>query len=565
MFKSGEIAKIKGTNRTVVVLNGLSTVQTHTWPVETDGGIFEETELEPAHFTVAATAEGRFLAHEKSKNNKPGIDWDTLKELEGVFKKCEIDFNGHMKNGSVNGDKSRFFNEIFLSPHCMTQEEVEKVLEASKTGIPLTEWVSSKSRVFLDGLRNCYCCGEEIGYLQTNGIVLRIDEKPCEFPNGVPNTEWELNVPSGKIVVANDLRDLFPAEVDHFDVNIPKGRHQTTLAYAEHGISHAFVGNTCPGVYLCQDGSYKIANPPSDDKWDEEKQEYVLVKPRPKFEGKLRASICTDLWWYSICDYEDFQRRVKTLDEDARDFSEKIVKVKPGVYRFTHYGEVDENEDEVIYSKFEWVREPDPIKKPKEIVQINPHTFVKQKAEQYPTLYSTAEPLDERNTTKSWEEMNEEEKRLSWKKVADQIFCVTGGAIEWSADGCPLASIDNLLEDINPPSFRSQYYWYPFNTPYGGLFSNQKLSPSFAKYAFRTLESIVSFGTTVQIDYENRHLDQVRKRMLIAVERFRFLIQEHPEVADPEYVAWLSQEGRAESWVANFPLGPEANVKKEKS
>ena len=45
--------------------------------------------------------------------------------------------------------------------------------------------------------------------------------------------------------------------------------------------------------------------------------------------------------------------------------------------------------------------------------------------------------------------------------------------------------------------------------------------------------------------------------MLVAVQRYRELAKEHPTLADPEYVTWLGQEGRAEAWVENFPLGPE--------
>jgi cytochrome c1 len=45
------------------------------------------------------------------------------------------------------------------------------------------------------------------------------------------------------------------------------------------------------------------------------------------------------------------------------------------------------------------------------------------------------------------------------------------------------------------------------------------------------------------------------------VNRYRELAEQHPGIADPEYVAWLSQEGRAEAWVANFDLGPEFTEK----
>jgi hypothetical protein len=42
-----------------------------------------------------------------------------------------------------------------------------------------------------------------------------------------------------------------------------------------------------------------------------------------------------------------------------------------------------------------------------------------------------------------------------------------------------------------------------------------------------------------------------------AMQQYRSLIIEHPGVADPDYAEWISQPGRAESWIEQFDLGPE--------
>lgn len=76
------------------------------------------------------------------------------------------------------------------------------------------------------------------------------------------------------------------------------------------------------------------------------------------------------------------------------------------------------------------------------------------------------------------------------------------------------------------------------------------------KLAFRVLESVISFGMKVMDSGHSRDVYGARGRMLLAVERYRELMQQYPEQADPEYVGWLSQEGRAEAWVARFDLGP---------
>jgi len=48
--------------------------------------------------------------------------------------------------------------------------------------------------------------------------------------------------------------------------------------------------------------------------------------------------------------------------------------------------------------------------------------------------------------------------------------------------------------------------------------------------------------------------------MSLAVKRYQELAEKYPDLADPDYVWWLSQDGRAEAWVERFDLGPEKMV-----
>ena len=144
------------------------------------------------------------------------------------------------------------------------------------------------------------------------------------------------------------------------------------------------------------------------------------------------------------------------------------------------------------------------------------------------------------------------------------MFCTIGGGVEWHEKGFPKAKVDPSMPDVDPPSFRAQHGWYPFSKPYGGLFEPKALAPSFAKFAFRVLESVISFGMNVQDGEHSREVRYVRERMLVAVKRYRELAKQHPGQADPEYVTWLSQKGRAEAWVENFELGPEFTEKHRK-
>lgn len=570
MFKPGEIAKVKLGGQTVTILDSSPTGSGHKWPVATSIGVFDETELFPAHPTVLATVEGRNLSSEAFRadtealrNTKAlgrAMTHDLRDAVEDALKKASLDFNGHWKNGALL--REGFKLDLFIGSHVMSERDAVAVVRAAESGTPLDRWIPvDTTSLGLSGLRTCSYCGEEGFTLEANGVTLRLTGEPCKFSNGLPLTEWELNVPSGKIVVANDLRKLFPLPEDEdFDINTTMGCRQTALAYAANGVAHAFVGNTSPSVFKCGEGLFKIANKPSDEKWDGKK--YVKIKPALNFEGEQVAGICTDLWWYSICDHAEFQQRCKRFKQKAKDFNIEIVDLKPGVYRFRHDEEArgHEGPEECVYTRFEWVREPDPVQDflaKYEEVEVNAHAYVQAMVACWPTLYGTADSLNEKATTVPWSHMTEEDRLHSWRSVADHVFCVIGGGVEWHEKGFPKAQVDPTVSDIEPPAFRAQQHWYPFSKPYGGLFEPKTLSSSFAKLAFRVLESVISFGTDVQDGAHSREVHYVRERMLVAVKRYRELVRQYPEQADPEYVSWLGQKGRAEAWVENFPLGPE--------
>lgn len=539
------------------------------WPVLTTEGEFEETELHQAHPSVLLTAEGRDPAdawradmEARAKQGGERLPYELRDKIEGALKKASMDLNGHWKSGVVIDKEFKILEHLFLPADAFSTSDAKALLQAAKTKKPLDRWLPlniSLSMSGLSGLRRCSYCGEDDFETETNGTTVRIAGPRCKFPEGLPPTEWELNVPSGKLVVANDLRDLFPLPEDEdFDINGAMGCRQTTLAYAANGMSHAFVGNSCPGVYACSDGTYKIANTPADEKWDGKK--YVPVKPAPKFDGKSVANICTDLWWYSICDHDEFKKRLKHFKQKD-DFRADIVNVKPGVYRFRHNeGRSHDGPEECVYTRFEWVRDPDPVKdflSQYEEVEVHAHAYVQAQVAKWPTLFGkVTNRLKRKETAIPWADMREEDRLHSWQRVADHIFCTIGSGTEWHSKGFPTAKVDPTIPDIEPPSFRAQHHWYPFSKPYGGLFEPKTLAPSFAKLAFRILESVISFGTDVRDGERSREVPYVRERMLVAVKRYRELAKQYPDLADPEYVAWLGQKGRAEAWVERFDLGP---------
>ena len=198
-----------------------------------------------------------------------------------------------------------------------------------------------------NSLHQCSVCGKNPEVV-TDGIEFYA-KAPCPHPNGI-RLLFELNVPSGVMVVANDLRPHFDTK-DSYDINTVFGCVQKTKAMAKIGCAHAYVGNTCPGMYRTGKDRFTIAA--SGFKDDNE------IGP----DGELVASIVTDLWWYSIVDADDYDRR------DCTDkYAVERVEVRPGVYRFTHFAHLktwkEETDRPTIYTNIRWVRKPDPTVKP---------------------------------------------------------------------------------------------------------------------------------------------------------------------------------------------------------
>lgn len=164
----------------------------------------------------------------------------------------------------------------------------------------------------------CGECGNRV-YFERVGSTL-VAKSECDMPGGIPPYDVLLNVPSGRIVMANDLREMTMVE-GSFNVNTTKGQMDLTRAYAEDGMAHIFTGNTCPGVYEQSEG-YAVALDNNSDA--------TASDPGPK-----RGSICTDLWWYSAMDKDLFEARCAEQSIDPTGLIEVELEVEPGVYAFS--------------------------------------------------------------------------------------------------------------------------------------------------------------------------------------------------------------------------------------
>ena len=175
-----------------------------------------------------------------------------------------------------------------------------------------------------DGLQRpvpCGECGGQVTFTREGNTLIAKSE--CSEPGGIQPYDVLLHISSGKIIMANDLRELTEVE-EQFSVNETRGQVALTRAYAEDGMAHIFVGNTCPGVYT-QGDAIIVANGAEIDDEPEGAKDI----------GAKHGSICTDLWWYSAMDKGLFEARCAEQGIDPKTLIEVEIEVEPGIYAFS--------------------------------------------------------------------------------------------------------------------------------------------------------------------------------------------------------------------------------------
>jgi hypothetical protein len=200
----------------------------------------------------------------------------------------------------------------------------------------------------------CSTCGEPFRVLFTGEDFIVLNE--CKFPNG-PIAQMDIPFPSGKIIVENDNRSLFPKAEKDRNIWYLMDTALVGKDYAEEGCAHFYVGNCCPGVYQLGKDKLAVGNP-------KERRKTLTIENR---RYRNVATVCTDLWWYSMTDFDEWTKRVGA--EPKSSASLDIVTVQPGLYRFTHlrhtyqgvvgYGDHDAQS---LYTKIERIGEVGEVK-----------------------------------------------------------------------------------------------------------------------------------------------------------------------------------------------------------
>ena len=179
----------------------------------------------------------------------------------------------------------------------------------------------------VQGPFDCRYCGSQPELLMLAGDVVRAKE-PCPYPGGI-TTEITISVPSGKILVTDDLRPVYDCERGPFiTLNSSLGQARLVEAMAAIGCAYGPVGDGDLGLYRTGPDSYIIARPDYDRDGEPSLPEDTLL-----------AGIVTGLLAYSIADFEDWKARGGDPERLDWNWTDTVVEVNPGTYRFVHHSE----------------------------------------------------------------------------------------------------------------------------------------------------------------------------------------------------------------------------------
>lgn len=217
------------------------------------------------------------------------------------------------------------------------------VAEAWETDTPLSEPVKLSFGKY--GNESCTYCGQS--EFLTDGFKIWA-ETPCPYPEGIP-CEIILDVLSGKVVIGNDFRNVFPGATDQegpeFYVNASYGIHGTIKDHEADKMAHFFVGNSSPDVYKTGEDTLMIANPPSEDKEIIVPTGVAEYVDNPEYDEWLKdkqdlGGVCTDLWWVSMVDGDEAVKRGMDINpESGPGWTEYVhFDCTPGRYAITYNG-----------------------------------------------------------------------------------------------------------------------------------------------------------------------------------------------------------------------------------
>lgn len=402
-------------------------------------------------------------------------DIDVMAEAFVLFGSMPLDANGHFCHGDP--ERLKGIMPLFLAG---ASPSLPMALTVFKAGAQLHEPMVLSSSSLLE----CDECGKSPNVLFDGvGFVM----EPCPNPRGLPAIEFELNVPSGQIVVTDDLRDWFPI-TGRFNLDSKVECKLTSEVFAKLGLAHAYVGNSDPSVYRVN------------------KRSYTVGTKAPKKGAKKVAKITTKLHWFSFCDYSNLSQ----LTGGVLPREIQIVDVEPGVYKFTHkFFLAEDRWERRTFTTFEWLRPAD------EATDLQAAARAKNlTAEQILFRYvedwgwKTERPIDD------------------LIRGACQLLCTLAGGYEYHPNGWlgsnPLVSEDD--PELPIPVFSERFHWslisdHSWLACMGGVGGGNRrkgngrvFNESFVRLGFNIVASIIRYGADVSWGDDRDTPEQLKAR-----------------------------------------------------
>lgn len=176
-----------------------------------------------------------------------------------------------------------------------------------------------------------------------------------KLPPFYENTVVEISVPSGRLIVSDELREPENFRIaPKLNISYGYGLNAQAKEFAEKvNMAYGFVGNSCPSVTRQADGTLLVLQ----GAYDEEEDESVFND-----DETVVAWICTDHWAAMMTDYQNWlENGGEAVEKEGlhHDGGTTVVDVTPGKYRWTAYTHNDNFDlqayGRVVYAKLELI------------------------------------------------------------------------------------------------------------------------------------------------------------------------------------------------------------------
>jgi len=644
MFRPNQKAVVRQTGETVTVVGYETRTQVN---VETDDGQPKSLK-EGALRRPLTEADISKIAYNEPKHEPPDIPelqelTEALKSEEATRRYMErrkkhdevrdilvakvkgreisIDWSGH--NNHIEDDErhtivcSRMDENALgmIGGFPMPLEDLAAFKTALESGEALDEPVDIGTFLGTD----CGVCGNDHYKMRavSDGVSITVDDR-CPLAEWEAQTKVEMNIPSGKLLVTNDLRELTGLPIGGREIGGAAGRDLATVTYGRAGLGHGYVGNTSPNFYrvdgtkdsyvianvgdeeslednlewvleYIEETRQKIADAEGSDDLDDQRMSNYRLQQLPRllkrvenlkaaiagdgFKGEELAEVVTDLWWYSIMDYEEAARRAVAFGEFKTEkafakmvekgWTYHVVDITPGLYLLTHDHNATDEDEPTIWATFERIGDarddwPDYV-----AIKKNFQVTAAQ------ACYAYTYRWDDR--VYGGKRKKREYTPYSMANAANQFF--TTGRVpirDWHPNGFPnrftpwdadLPSVEEAPEIV---PFHFQTHWSDIGDSNIKVAANGRddmfkgdcpLNESFARLAFNVLESLISYAHPVEQWSGGAHGPTYKlphKKMRDAVPLYHKLARRYPDQVDPDFFRWLQDKAAVRRWIANW-------------